>query len=201
MNRLMIILGMAVAMLTGPVGAAPELDEPRGSGLDDKEFQSWVGMGGQPGSSQASYRSFGGTSAYSCNNFAPGGDREVRYVFTLPEGELLEWVRVWGRKLAGTTDVTLRLRKSCMSQAQTVPSTTTLSTTQVTGNPGEFSETLQANETIDNLNCKYWMDVDFGPTSDACASALGELAIYKIRTQNPLPDQIFWDRFILSGTN
>lgn len=88
-----------------------------------------------------------------------------------------------------------------MSQSQTVPSTTTLATVQVQGNAGEFSETLPVNETIDNLNCKYWMDVEFGPSSQACSSSFDELAIYKIRTQNPRPDQIFWDRFVLSGTN
>lgn len=201
MNRLMIILCMALSMLTCPVWAEPELDGSRGSVLSGKEFQSWVGMGGQPGSSQASFRSFDGTSAYSCNNLAPGGDRKVRYVFTLPQGELLEFIRVWGRKVAGTPDVTLRVRRSCMSQSQTVPSTVTLATQQVTGNAGEFSQTLAVNDTVDNLNCKYWMDVEFGPDTQACAASFSDLAIYKIRTQNPLPDQIFWDRFILSGTN
>jgi hypothetical protein len=201
MNRLMIILCMALAMLTSAAWAAPEFEESRGTGLEDREFRSWVGMGGQPGSSEAKFRSFGGTSAYSCANFAAGGDRKVRYVFTLPQGEFLEWVRVWGRKVDGTADVTLRLRRSCMSQSQTVPSTVTLSSTQIEGNVGEFSETLPVNVTIDNLDCKYWMDVEFGPNSQACSASTGDLAIYKIRTQNPLPDLIFWDRFIVSGSN
>lgn len=201
MYRLMIILCMALAILTCPVWGAPELEGSRGTGLEDREFKSWVGMGGNPGSSQASYRSFGGTSAYSCTNHATGGDRKVRYVFTLPHGEVLEWVRVWGRKVAGTTDVTLRMRRSCMSQTQTVPTTVLLSTVLVEGNAGEFSETLPVNDTVNNLDCKYWMDVDFGPTTEACSATTGELAIYKIRTQNPLPDQIFWDRFIVQGAN
>jgi hypothetical protein len=200
MNRLMMILCAALAVLTSPVWAEPELDGARGTGFLDREFRGQVGMAGQPSSSEASYRSFGGTSAYSCTNFAAGGARQVRYPFTLPQDRYLEWVRVWGRKAEGTTDVTLRLRKSCMSQSQTVPSTVTLTTQQVTGAAGEFSHTLSVFETVDNLNCKYWVDVDFGPNTEACSTNAEQLAIYKIRTQSLLPDQIFWDGFRV-GTN
>lgn len=149
-------------------------------------------MGARRSGPGARYRSADGAASYNCNNTAAGGDRAIRYPFTLPDARVLEFVRVWGIKNASTADLTFRVHRSCMAQSAVTPDTTQLATTTLTSTSGQFSTTLNtANDVPSNLDCKYWLEVVFGSNATACALNHTDLRIYKMRIQTRMPDRLF----------
>lgn len=190
-----LFLGSVIA-IAGTAWAQTDDTEIRGlNGNFNVDFQGWVGMAAQPGSHTAQYVTSGGTSSYNCVNSEPGGSRSVRYPFTLPDSRYLEFVRVWGDKLGNTADLELSLIRSCMSQNDVDPVTSTLDSMSVTGAPGAFSALLGGDvDTPNNLDCRYWLAVEFGSPATACATG-GVLRITKIRTHGTMYDRIFRGTF------
>lgn len=199
----LVSIAVAMAVLwtwsASSVLAAEEVDEqfisggPSDLGNYRQDYRSQVGMGARRSGPAARFRSADGASSYNCNNTVAGGDRAIRYPFTVPNSRVLEWVRVWGLKGENTADLTLRVHRSCMAQSELTPTTTVLAQTTLTSTGGQFSTTLfSGNDEPDNLNCKYWLEVVFGTdTSTGCASNHLNMRIYKMRTQSLMPDRIF----------
>lgn len=157
-------------------------------------FVPIIGIAAQPADHTAAFR--GGTGSYACHNLSPGGSRIIRYPFTVPDARTLQFVRLWGFKGASTADTTARVRRTCMSQTQLDPVTVILDTTTVTGSPGPFTAALSlGTETPSNLDCRYWVEIEFGPSSQACASTALSLRIERIRVQSLLGDRIFRGSF------
>lgn len=187
----------ATTLGTAPTALAVEEDPQVIAGATDlgfyrQDFRSQVGMGARRAAPTARYRSADGASSYNCNNTAAGGERIIRYPFTVPDSRVLEWVRVWGVKGASTSDLTLNVHRSCMSQDQVSPTTSLLVGTTLTSTGGQFSTTLLAgNDVPENLNCKYWLEVVFGSSATACAASHLNLRIYKMRIQTLMPDRLF----------
>lgn len=193
-----ITLVMAATVLGhAPAALAVEEDPEAIAGATDlgfyaQDFRSQVGMGARRAAPSARYRSSDGTSSYNCNNIVAGGERTIRYPFTVPDSRVLEWVRVWGVKGASTSDLTLSVQRSCMSPTQVNPTTSQLVGTTLTSTGGQFSTTLFAgNDVPDNFNCKYWLEVVFGSNATACAASHVDLRIYKMRIQTLMPDRLF----------
>lgn len=198
----LVSIAIATAMLWVWSGssawAAEEADDqviaggPSDLGFYDRDFRSQVGMGARRSGPAARYRSADGAASYNCNNTVAGGDRAIRYPFTVPNSRVLEWVRVWGVKGENTADLSLRVHRSCMAQSDVTPTTSVLAQTTLTTTGGQFSTTLSTgNDVPDNLDCKYWLEVVFGSNATACASSHTNLRIYKMRTQSRMPDRIF----------
>ncbi len=158
----------------------------------DRDFRSQVGMGARRSGPAARYRSADGASSYNCNNTVAGGDRAVRYPFTVPDSRFLEFVRVWGVKGVDTADLSLRVHRSCMTQSEVIPTTSVLVETTLTSTSDQFSTTLNTvSDQPDNRDCKYWLEVEFGSNATACATAHTNLRIYKMRIQSRMSDRIF----------
>ncbi|MBX3724545.1 MAG: hypothetical protein KF823_01330 [Xanthomonadales bacterium] len=193
-----ITLAMAATALgSAPAALAVEEDPQVIAGTPDlgfyrQDFRSQVGMGARRAAPSARYRSSDGTSSYNCNNNAAGGERTIRYPFTVPDSRVLEWVRVWGVKGASTSDLTLNVHRSCMAQSQVTPTTDLIVGTTLTSTSGQFSTTLFAGNNVpNNLDCKYWLEVVFGSNATACAANHVNLRIYKMRIQTLMPDRLF----------
>lgn len=193
-----IVTAMSLTWSGSSVLADEEVDEqfisgvPTDLGFYRQDFLSQVGMGARRSGPAARYRSADGASSYNCNNTVAGGDRAIRYPFTIPNSRVLEWVRVWGVKGTNTADLTLRVHRSCMSQSEVSPTTSTLAQATLTSTSDQFSTTLNTgNDVPENLDCKYWLEVVFGDNATACAAAHTNLRIYKMQTQSQMPDRIF----------
>lgn len=201
MNLMKYLAAGAAAVLATFAGTgvhADELDSRGSSGISNTDFVGFVGMAAEPSAHTAQFRSSNdGSSSYNCANTAAGGSRLIRYPFNLPDLREFEFVRIWGDKLASTADLTMRLKRSCQQLSATDPTTTTLGTTTTTGAPGLFSAviTVPANELQSNVFCRYWLEVEFGSTAQACAPGAQALRIMKVRLQNRVDDRIFRSAF------
>jgi len=197
-NASITALAMAgVLLASGTFAEDGELQAIAGN--HNREFRPIIGMAAQPAAHTAAYRGgTGATGAYNCANTAPGGSRTIRYPFTVPDARALEFVRIWGFKGADTADTTLRVRRSCMSQAQVDPATTILDEVNITGAPGQFSAlAVLSSDQPSNLDCRYWAELVFGSTTAACATNTSNLRIERIRVQSLLEERIFRGTFRL----
>lgn len=193
----------AALALTGAALASAALAEGGGleaiEGNHNFEFVPIIGMAAQPASDTAAYRGgTGATGGYICANIAPGGSRVIRYPFAVPDARLLDFVRIWGFKGADTADTTLRVRRSCMTMSQVDPVTTTLDQVAINGSPGQFSSlAILGGDQPSNLDCRYWVELEFGPSAQACATNTTNLRIERIRVQSRLEERIFRGTFRL----
>lgn len=197
-NTSITALVLAGALLA-PAVFAEDGDLQAIAGNHNREFRPIIGMAAQPAAHTAAYRGGNGaTGAYNCANTAPGGSRTIRYPFTVPNARALEFVRIWGFKGPDTADTTLRVRKSCMSQDDVDPVTTILDTLTITGQPGQFSAlTSLGDDQPSNLDCRYWVELEFGSSATACATTTSNLRIERIRVQSLLEERIFRGTFRL----
>ncbi len=198
MKRLAITVAALLVASAGADVRADEIDERGSPSISDTDFVGWVGMAAEPSEHTAQFRSSSdGSSSYNCGNTAAGGSRLIRYPFTIPNLRTFEFVRIWGEKAASTADLTMRLKRSCMLISQVDPDVTTLGTTTTTGAPGLFSSliTVTSGEVPNNVSCRYWLEVEFGSTGQACAPNTQALRIMKIRLQNRVSDRIFRSAF------
>jgi hypothetical protein len=164
------------------------------AGAHNEEFRSIIGMAAQPEDHTAAYR--GSTGAYVCANTTSGGGRVIRYPMTVPDARTFEFVRIWGFKTTGTADTTARLRRSCMSQSQVDPTTVVLDTVNITSTTGQFTALLFGDPTTPfNLDCRYWVEFEFGPSTQACAAGIQDLRIERLRVQSRMGDRIFRGSF------
>lgn len=195
-NASIIALALAAALLV-PAAFAEDGDLQAIAGNHNREHRPIIGMAAQPAAHTAAYRGgTGATGAYNCANTAAGGSRTIRYPFTVPNARALEFVRIWGFKGADTADTTLRVRKSCMTQAQVDPVTTILDEVTITGAPGQFSTlAVLGSDQPDNLDCRYWVELVFGSSAQACATNTSNLRIERIRVQSLLQNRIFRGTF------
>ncbi|TVQ40946.1 MAG: hypothetical protein EA370_02990 [Wenzhouxiangella sp.] len=198
---------MAAGLLFGAgsgVQAADELDEGITGGAPVSTafvsvFRPQVGTAARRSGRDARFLSTEGTASYNCNNTSPGGARIIRYPFSVPDSRLLDSVRVWGVKGANTQPLTMTVYRSCMSQSQFVPTTNVLAVAVLNTNPGQFVQSLNVgNESPLSLDCRYWLEIQFGDSAQACASSNANLRIFKMRVESlaPAPDPIFHDRFL-----
>lgn len=195
-----VALALAVLAMFGSNTMHAEEVDLRGASLNHQtDFRGWVGMAAQPADHTARYVSSGGTSSYNCNNAVAGGQRTIRYPFTVPDSRELQFVRVWGEKGANTSDVQLSVRRSCMAQEDVVPVTTTLGSASETGAPGHFTSLVVVGDVPDNLDCRYWLQVDFGTSATACASSPSSLRITKVRSHSVMLDRIFRGTFHINA--
>lgn len=194
----MKITCIAVLAVAGALHLAPATAEDAGiaaiDGFHNNEFRPIIGMAAQPQSHTAAFR--GNNGAYTCANTAVGGDRIIRYPFTVPDARTLQFVRIWGFKTTGTPDTTLRVVRACMSQNQVDPTTEELAATTITTTSGQFTSVLSLGaETPSNLDCRYWTEVRFGTSATACGSSTQDLRIDRIRVQSLLGERIFRGTF------
>ena len=202
MNLMKYLVASAAVVLAAFAGTHVHADESgsRGSpGINNTDFIGWVGMAAEPSAHTAAFR--GGSdnsSSYNCANTAAGGSRLIRYPFTLPDLREFEFVRIWGQKLASTADLDMRLKRSCtVFLDPDAPVVTTLGTTSLAGAPGYFSSLISVpgTEVPDNALCRYWLEVEFGSTAQACAPNTQSLRIMKVRLQSTVGDRIFRSAF------
>lgn len=200
--NLMKLLAVSASALFGLSTAtgvhADEADARGAPNQSNNDFVAWIGMAAEPATHTARYRGTNDLAGgYSCHNIAAGGNRLIRYPFTLPNLRDFDFVRIWGNKAADTANPTMRLKRSCMLTSQTDPDVTTLGTTSVTGAPGDFSTLINipGEEIPNNSSCRYWLEVEFGSTGEACASTFDRLVIRNIRLQSRLTDRIFRSAF------
>lgn len=198
MKRLAAAVAVLLVASAGADVRADEFDERGSPDINNTDFVGWVGMAAEPSEHTAQFRSGNdGSSSYNCGNTAAGGSRLIRYPFTIPNLRTFEFVRIWGEKAASTADLTMRLKQSCMLISQVDPDVTTLGTTTTTGAPGLFSSliVLPSGQTPNNTSCRYWLEVEFGSNTQACAPNTQALRIMKIRAQNTVSDRIFRSAF------
>ncbi|MBX3725901.1 MAG: hypothetical protein KF823_08285 [Xanthomonadales bacterium] len=190
------VLALASALHLSPA-FADEAAIAAIQGFHNNEFRPIVGMAANPENNTAAYRGgSGNTGAYTCANTAAGGGRVIRYPFTVPDARDLQFVRIWGFKSTGTADTTLRVRRSCMTQAQVDPTTDILGSVNITSTDGAFSAFLNlANELPNNLNCRFWAEIEFGSSATACASGTQDLRIDRVRVHSLLRERIFRGTF------
>lgn len=189
-------LAVLLAALSSPAALAQDEDAALRAieGFHNQTFRPIIGMAGQPASDSAAYRSNSGS--YNCGNTAAGGDRVVRYPFTVPNVRNFQFVRIWGTKMADTADTTFRLRRTCMDQDNTVPATVILGTATVTTTDGPFSAVLFGDpDSPLNLNCRYWVEAEFGSSAQPCGPTSTSLRLERIRVQSLLTERIFRGTF------
>lgn len=194
----MKIAHLAVLGLAGTLGASVAMADADGvaaiEGFHNNEFRPFIGMAAQPAEDTAAYR--GVTGAYSCANLAAGGSRVIRYPFTVPDARALQFVRVWGFKTTGTADTTMLVRRSCMTGIEVNPTTVTLADTTVTSTTGAFTAVLSLGTELPlNVDCRYWVEVEFGSSAQACGSGTQDLRIDRVRVQSLLGDRVFRGNF------
>lgn len=188
-----------LAMLGSNTMRAEEVDLRGASQNHQTDFRGWVGMATQPADHTARYVSSGGASSYDCNNIVAGGERIIRYPFTVPDSRELQFVRVWGEKGANTSDIELSVRRSCMAQSDVTPVTTTLGSASETGAPGHFTSLVEVGDVPNNLDCRYWLQVEFGTSATACATSPSNLRITKVRSHSVMSDRIFRGTFHINA--
>ncbi len=187
------LLAVAGALHLSPA-IADEADIAAIQGFHNNEFRPIIGMAAQPESHTAAFR--GNNGSYNCANTAAGGDRVIRYPFTVPDARDLQFIRIWGFKTTGTAATTLRVVRSCMDQTQVDPTTDVLGTTNITSTDGAFSALVSLGaETPTNLDCRYWTEIQFGTSTTACAAGLQDLRIDRVRVHSLLRERIFRGTF------
>jgi hypothetical protein len=193
-------LAFALAALSPAPAAAAEADRSDAiaggtSITSNLDFFGFTGLSGFRAGSGLAWLTYAGSS-YGCGNAAPGGGRrQLFYPFTLPEENRNQFVRVWGFKAGGTPDVVVSAVRSCMSQAQSVPSTVTLDSVTFPGSPGEFSTFLNLDEEPVPLDCRYWVSLSFGDSSATCTNAADSLRLTRVRVQSEPFDRIYRSGF------
>lgn len=192
-----LLLAAVLATLPGLARAADAPQLPAGSAgsANDLDFIGFTGLSGFRAGSGQTWLTYAG-SGYGCANINPGGGRrELFFPFTLPEDNRNQFVRVWGVKEDGTSDIVVSAVRACMSQTQTQPVLTTLATTTVVGTPGDFSAFLAFDEEPVPLDCRYWVSLGFGDGSTACGPVASALRLTRVRVQSELADRIFRSGF------
>ncbi|MCK9538862.1 hypothetical protein [Dokdonella sp.] len=163
----------------------------------DHQYELWgiSGTAGQPAQTDDQYTHSNG--GYQCTNAATRPvPHVVRYPFTIPDTNYLNWVTVHARHTSDAPPMELAVLKTCLAWHSTEPPVTTeLVAWPVQLPPGEgyFSVPLGVHDTPDTYNCRYWVEARIDISAIPCTTGISY--IQKIRLEHTLRDRIFRGMF------